>query len=267
VSGENIYGPFEAGFGTQQDSILESLGCAQGSLGHVSGGIDTRLAEQLVAFQCSVALPRTSSSGKYTSLLDQCGGHTQAYHFHERLSCLYKEEGKHSTEVGETPDNRSIYGKWEDHSTKTTPVLDACGGHFGTTPDSPTTPVYHYHVQDNPPFTIGCYGPAKNVDTGFEELVSLAMCRALYDGCGDGDEETLTTNAGSFPYDPWCPCFDKTGSNVVKSGADIGALQQIKETQQNVVSGNGGTSLAAGILSLSVTVLCSLASMLPPVWE
>ena len=36
--GENIYGPFEAGFSTQQNGILEGLGCANGNDGHVAGG-------------------------------------------------------------------------------------------------------------------------------------------------------------------------------------------------------------------------------------
>ena len=36
--GENIYGPFEAGFSAQQNGILEGLGCADGNDGHVAGG-------------------------------------------------------------------------------------------------------------------------------------------------------------------------------------------------------------------------------------
>ena len=69
--------------------------------------------------------------------------------------------------------------------------------------------MYHYHVQDRPPFTIGCYGPA--ADGG---LVSVAECRGLYDGCGDDDVVQITTPAGTFAYDPWCPCWDEHGSNV-----------------------------------------------------
>ena len=86
--GENVYGPFEAGFGTQQNFILEALGCADGNDGHVIGGIDTATAEQMVAHQCQVTLPRVVGND-YVSLLDECGGHTNEYHFHERMSCLY----------------------------------------------------------------------------------------------------------------------------------------------------------------------------------
>ena len=36
LPGENIFGPFEAGFSSQQDNILSGLGCNPGSLGHVA---------------------------------------------------------------------------------------------------------------------------------------------------------------------------------------------------------------------------------------
>ena len=40
------------------------------------------------------------------------------------------------------------------------------------TTDSNCAVVYHYHVQDKPPFTFGCFGP--DVDaTGNEKLVTL----------------------------------------------------------------------------------------------
>ena len=36
--GEDIFGPFEAGFSSQQDTILSGLGCPTGK-GYVDGGI------------------------------------------------------------------------------------------------------------------------------------------------------------------------------------------------------------------------------------
>lgn len=157
---ENIYGPFEAGFTSQQDGILAGLGCATGK-GYLAGGIDTLTAEARVNVDCGLTgdkeLPRKDGSD-YISLLDECGGHTNEYHFHERLSCLYEETGTHSTRVGEgTLEGHFLYGKWEDYSKTQLPNLDVCGGHFGFTPDSPKKRVYHYHVQMIPPFTWGMF--------------------------------------------------------------------------------------------------------------
>tara|TARA_B110001452_G_scaffold5301_1_gene4956 strand:+ start:699 stop:908 length:210 start_codon:yes stop_codon:yes gene_type:complete len=67
------------------------------------------------------------------SLLDECGGHTQQYHFHERLSCLYEEVGGHSPRIGTMSDGTPLYGKWENFATGELPLLDACGGPFGVT--------------------------------------------------------------------------------------------------------------------------------------
>jgi len=210
--GENIYGPFEAGFGASQDFILEGLGCSNPSLGYVAGGIDTHTAEQMVAQACSITLPRVEND-EYISLIDECGGHTSEYHFHERLSCLYEESGGHSTQVGEGLDGQYIYGKWEDYSATELPKLDACGGHFGVTPDSAGVRTYHYHVQESAPFTIGCFGPSTDGSGGFK-LVTVAECRSLYDECGNGDTITVNLPTGSVQYDPWCPCYDATGSSI-----------------------------------------------------
>lgn len=39
--GEDVYGPFENGFGATQDRILAQLGCANTTNGYVDGGFDT----------------------------------------------------------------------------------------------------------------------------------------------------------------------------------------------------------------------------------
>ena len=57
---------------------MEALGCADATDGYVDGGIDTWTAESMVAHACGVTLPRYEN-GAYVSLLDECGGHTQAY--------------------------------------------------------------------------------------------------------------------------------------------------------------------------------------------
>jgi hypothetical protein len=206
--GEDIYGPFEAGFGSQQDNIIANLGCKTPSDGYLDGGIDTYTAERMIAAACDVQLPRWEGD-QYISMLDQCGGHTNNYHNHERLICLYDDAAAgHSTKVGEAKDGAStaLYGKWE--ATHVLPQLDACGAHFGATPDSNGESVYHHHVQDSPPFTIGCFGPN---DDG--TLVTVVQCREFYSGCGDGDDITVTTT-GTSQYDLWCPCYDADASNV-----------------------------------------------------
>jgi len=53
--------------------------------------------------------------------------------------------------------------------------LDACGAHYGITPDSNGVLIYHHHVQDKAPFAVGCYGP--NADLS---VVSVAQCRSFY---------------------------------------------------------------------------------------
>ena len=214
--GENIYGPFEAGFGAAQDTILAKLGCATGQ-GYVDGGMDTLSAESVVSQDCGVVMPRWEGS-TYVSLLDECGGHTQEYHFHERMTCLDTATTGHSDKLGEAlVEGYFIYGMYEDVEAETLPELDACGGHYGTTPDCDW--CYHYHVQSKAPFTFGCFGPNKD-----DTMITLAQCRALYpEFCGDGDDITITVEANEImgwtkgqelPYDLWCPCYDADGSNV-----------------------------------------------------
>jgi hypothetical protein len=213
---EDIFGPFEAGFSALQADIISQLGCSDPSVAYVDGGIDTYTAEQIVAFRCGITLPRMEND-RYISLLDECGGHTAEYHFHERLSCLYDNSpGVASIAVGVgvslNNDEHVLYGTYDNNGEL--PLLDACGGSFAPTPGNPEGGVYHYHVQVNPPFTFGCYGPILDDPSGLQKLVTVAECRALYDECGNGDEVTITTKDGTFLYDIFCPCFDADGSNV-----------------------------------------------------
>jgi hypothetical protein len=93
--------------------------------------------------------------------------------------------------------------------------------------------VYHYHVQDSPPFTIGCFGPAYT-SNGVPQSVTVEQCRELYDGCGDGDDLEIRwgpESGNSSMYDPWCPCFDQDGSNVANQpNHDAAAHAQVSGT-------------------------------------
>jgi hypothetical protein len=207
----SIYGPFEDGFGSAQESTLRDLGCSPPSLGHVPAGIDTFTSEQMIAAACNVELPRVEN-GQHIGLLDECGHDTSDGHYVENLNCLYDDSdvnAGHSTKVGEATDaaKTGVYGKWEDRSRLAIPALDACNGHFGVTPESNGAVVYHHHVAGLPPFVIGCFGPADDPNMPDGKLVSPHACRELYPECGDNDYVTVTTSSGSKLYDPYCPCF------------------------------------------------------------
>jgi hypothetical protein len=297
-SGENIFGPFENGFGPQQDSVITGqLGCSTGtSKCYSEGGSDVTIAEKICAYNCNITLPRTEG-GKYYGFLDTCGGHTKDYHYHKNLNCLYQHTAgsTHSAKIakiktgasgggsgsgsssgsgsgtgGPTCSDKStpkcpdgsalkksnlpctggkpkcddgsdatppkkrrrrlaagedVYGKWEDFSEQVLPELDACNGHWGKTPDSPDKDVYHYHVSDLPPFTIGCYGP--NDDNSH---VTVQQCRDAYSECSEtADLELFTVmdangSVHEFPYQPWCPCWDKSKDGPDGVGLNVGKV-------------------------------------------
>ena len=223
ASNAHIYGPFEAGFSSQQKSIIENWGCTDATVAYDSeGGTDIGIAERKVSHACNINLPRIEGSN-YFGVVGPCGGHTMDYHFHRSFSCLYSECGGHSTKVGEVA-SHNIYGKWEDYQNQRLPLLDACGGHLGATPES-SSAVYHYHVQDQAPFTVGCHGPSASGG-----LVSVAECRALYSDCDNdgGSGTSIETATGTVTYDRFCPCFDAAGSNM---GTNIQELPALSSTE------------------------------------
>jgi len=76
---------------------------------------------------------------------DRCQGHpspAEQYHYHtEPYAISYDDDAF----IGVMRDGYPIYGRRD--SDGTLPAnLDASGGHTGTTPDSPSTAVYHYHT-------------------------------------------------------------------------------------------------------------------------
>ena len=299
--GEDIFGPFEAGFGTQQDTVITNqMGCSTTTHCYSEGGADVTLAQAMCAHNCGVTLPRTENN-IYYGFLDSCGGHTQAYHFHKNLNCLYTDSAgsAHSAAIAETvasgagacspqgncasgqkrqcPDGAApnvgqsppctggppscvtcddtssntetaqlLYGKYEQFANnQQLPVLDACNGHFGRTPESPNVDVYHYHTTDAAPFTIGCYGP--NTD---QSLVTTQQCRDLYSDCQEANDAetnnieiiTVTGENGQekqIPYQMWCPCFDKSGLGLNGAGLNVGTALATRTWHTRVVSSDG----------------------------
>jgi len=213
AAGSHIFGPFEAGFGVRQKSIIEAWGCTDPTVAYDSaGGLDIDIAEKKVSRLCGVKLPRIVND-RYIGIVGLCGGHTMDYHFHLRFACLYSAKGAHSSKIGVLA-QWSLYGKWEDFANKKLPLLDACGAHFGITPDSAGKEVYHYHAQDKPPFSVGCYGPSAD-----NKLVSVAACRKLYPtSCTNKTEDIKIRNDKgqdvTVKYERFCPCWDAKGLNV-----------------------------------------------------
>ena len=97
-------------------------------------------------------------------LLDSCGGHPArrgVYHYHDRSPCLSdeREASGHSVLVGYAIDGFGIYGAHETAGDVeiTNAELDECHGHVGPVEwNGRVTEVYHYHLNDEFPFSIGC---------------------------------------------------------------------------------------------------------------
>jgi hypothetical protein len=75
---------------------------------------------------------------------DRCGGHPQmsgVYHYHAEPYALTDDDANF---IGVMRDGYPIYGRKDADGSY--PQLDSYGGHTRTTADSPSAPVYHYHV-------------------------------------------------------------------------------------------------------------------------
>ena len=67
-AGVPIYGPFDDGLTSSNDSMLSTMGCTVGT-GYVDAGIDTATAESIIARRCI-----GPSGNPLATLLDKCGG-------------------------------------------------------------------------------------------------------------------------------------------------------------------------------------------------
>lgn len=87
---------------------------------------------------------------------DRCGAHpenTGNYHYHaEPYSISYDD----SNFIGVMRDGYPIYGRRDKDGSM--PTVDAYGGHTAVTADSPNTPVYHYHVNQQTSTSPGTAG-------------------------------------------------------------------------------------------------------------
>lgn len=97
-------------------------------------------------------------------LQDACGGHVDPhgfYHYHHGSPCLEGGDPRaHSPVVGYAFDGFAIHGPRDAGGRRITNAeLDECHGHVGPAPqpDGSTRTVYHYHVNDEFPYTLGCF--------------------------------------------------------------------------------------------------------------
>jgi YHYH protein len=97
-------------------------------------------------------------------LMDKCGGHPQRngqYHYHDFAPCLPHGRDKtgHSQLIGYALDGFGVYGAYEANGKKMTNAdLDGCHGHVGPVLwDGEVRVMYHYHMNDEYPYSIGCF--------------------------------------------------------------------------------------------------------------
>ena len=206
--GEQLYGPMDAGFSAGQV-------CTNG-IGVCPAGTDTRMCGAWLERVCGTKNLKGNTSATMHMLLSDCGGHA-GYHNHERLACEYSPTAAgHSAMVAVMLDGRALFGQYEATGAKPTD-LDACGGHYGPTPASTvsnsdgttntygaTTNAYHYHVQSEAPFFVGCFGPVSGV----------AAAKALYPSCADSSASTACSCGASSAS---CSCAAGSSWSVCTS--------------------------------------------------
>ncbi|MDA4845579.1 YHYH protein [Hoeflea poritis] len=96
---------------------------------------------------------------------DKCGGHPQQtgqYHYHNMTPCIddtRSQPGGHSDLIGYAIDGFGLFGKYGEGGRKlTNQDLDACHGHsHAINWDGEARTLYHYHMTDEYPYSIGCF--------------------------------------------------------------------------------------------------------------
>jgi hypothetical protein len=261
TGGVSIYGPMDAGFNT-------GSACSNG-LGNCPAGTDVALCESSLEYQCGTGF---HSTGMFMS---DCGGHATPYHYHCHLKCEYDmmASSTHSPLIAVMLDGRGLYGMWEGSGTAPTD-LDACGGHYGPVPATTVgadtypsaTNVYHYHVQNVPPFFVGCFGPVS----------SLAQAKALYPSCTTGAACTTKTNCaagnlyevctadGAASYTLDCPVYrhmpsNETFNQIVKTASCPGCRGNCAVGGASVTPSPSRTSTATSTATATGTATMTAA--------
>lgn len=95
---------------------------------------------------------------------DQCSGHPERdgiYHYHGHIRCVEDVEpgSGHSERLGFALDGFGLYGQYgEDGEALNNADLDECHGHTHLIEwDGEQVEMYHYHLTEEYPYTLGCY--------------------------------------------------------------------------------------------------------------
>jgi len=114
-------------------------------------------------------------------ILNACGGHPQQhgqYHYHDYAPCLTKgsDQNGHSTLIAYALDGFGVFGGKDvggrDVSNKD---LDECHGHTGPVLwNDKIQSIYHYHMNNEYPYAIGCFRgvKVKSASIGKQENLS-----------------------------------------------------------------------------------------------
>ena len=139
-------------------------GTDDGARGQACLNGEGECSEGLDVITCGKVLEKLCGTNyvNYGALLDDNGGHANVYHFHTSMAGEISMGGStptgHSPLIGIAGDGRGVFGPLESSGTYPTD-LDACGGHYGGTPNRTVTDstgasvtfaggsdVYHYHL-------------------------------------------------------------------------------------------------------------------------
>jgi len=102
--------------------------------------------------------------------VDQCFGHpySQQYHYHGYSWRCFPQQGTagHSPLFGYALDGFGIYGpRGDDGVMVTNSQLDECHGHTGAVMwDGSIVVMYHYHLNNEYPYSVGCFRGAVDYD-------------------------------------------------------------------------------------------------------
>lgn len=133
---------------------------------------------------------------------DACNGHPQisgAYHYHGHIDCMEDVEAGtgHSMLLGYALDGFGLYGKYgDDGHEMTNDDLDACHGHSGVVEwNGELVEMYHYHLTDEYPYSVGCFSGTPSESQPVEEIMAGTQRQSPH-GQGQGNPPPPQPNNG-----------------------------------------------------------------------